>query len=324
VEFIPVQNLIQASRLIKERPPAEAVLMAGGTDVLVLKKLKLIKPLSIVYLKRIPGLADIRGDGNGGFIIGAMATLDEIARHPGINQSYPMLAQAAFAVASPQIRSKATIGGNICLNSRCWFYNRSPFWRSEYPECRKAAGGDKCYVLPKSRKGCFALQSGDTVGPLVAQDAKLRLVSDERERLISIEDFFLGDGIDYLALEPGEVLTEVLLPATNGSGAFVKFRPQKNLDFATFTISVLPPRNGSGSRIVVASVATRPLRARKAEMMLDRGTQNPTAVARQAAEELTLVSFVRGSTEFKRQVIEARLTEILNSFFGRRFTLLDV
>jgi len=318
VKFIPVESVREASRLIKERPPSEAVLMAGGTDVLVLKKLKLIKPRSIVYLKRIPGLADIRGDGNGGFTIGAMATLDEIARHPGINQSYPMLAQAALAVASPQVRSKATIGGNICLNSRCWFYNRSPFWRSEYPECRKAAGGDKCYVVPESRKGCFALQSGDTVGPLMALDAELRLGSDERERLIGLEDFFPGDGIDYLALEAGEVLTEVLLPVAKESGTFVKFRPQNNLDFATFTISVLPPRNGSGSRIVVASVATRPLRARKAEKMLDQGTRNPAGIARQAAEELSLVSFVRGAVEFKRQVIEARLTEILNSYFGRR------
>ncbi|MBI5969125.1 MAG: FAD binding domain-containing protein [Deltaproteobacteria bacterium] len=318
VKFISVESVRQASRLIKERPPSEAILMAGGTDLLVLQKHKLIAPQSIIYLKGIAGLREIRPDGNGRFVIGAMATLDEVARHPGINQSYPMLAQAALAVASAQIRNKATLGGNICLNSRCWFYNRSPFWRSEYPECRKAAGGNKCYVVPKSRKGCFALQSGETVGPLVALDAKLRLVSDEKERLISVEEFFLADGIDYLALEPGEVLTEVLLPAAKGSGAFVKFRPQNNLDFATFTISVLPPRNGSGSRIVVGSVATRPLRARKAEMMLDQGTQNPASIARQAAEELSLVSFVRGSVEFKRQVIEARLHEILTHFEGHR------
>jgi CO/xanthine dehydrogenase FAD-binding subunit len=172
--------------------------------------------------------------------------------------------------------------------------------------------------MPKSRKGCFALQSGDTVGPLVALDAKLRLVSDEKERVIGVEDFFLGDGIRYLGLEPGEVLAEVLLPPPRGSGAFVKFRPQNNMDFATFTLSVLPIRNGAGSRIVVASVASRPLRAHKAEMMLDQGAQNPAIIARQAAEELNLVSFVRGSVEYKRQVIEARLTEILNSFFGRR------
>jgi 4-hydroxybenzoyl-CoA reductase subunit beta len=318
IKFIRVRSAREASRLIKERPPSEAVLMAGGTDLLILKKHKLIAPRSIIYLKGIPNLAEIRPDGNGGFIIGAMATLDEVARHPGINKNYPILAQAAFSVASPQTRNKATLGGNICLNSRCWFYNRSPFWRSEYPECRKASGGDKCYVMPKSRKGCFALQSGDTVGPLVALDAKLRLVSDEKERVIGVEDFFLGDGIRYLGLEPGEVLAEVLLPPPRGSGAFVKFRPKNNMDFATFTLSVLPIRNGAGSRIVVASVASRPLRAHKAEMMLDQGAQNPAIIARQAAEELNLVSFVRGSVEYKRQVIEARLTEILNSFFGRR------
>lgn len=311
-KFIRVRSAREASRWIKERPSSEAVLMAGGTDLLVRKRHKLIAPQSIIYLKEAPGLGEIRQDENGGFIIGAMATLDGVTRHPGINKNYPLLAQAAFSVASPQTRNKATLGGNICLNSRCWFYNRSPFSRAEYPECRKASGGDKCYVMPKSRKGCFALQSGDTVGPLVALDAKLRLVSDERERVIGVEDFFLGDGIRYLALEPGEVLTEVILPPPAGAGAFVKFRPQNNLDFATFTLSVLLPENGTGSRVVVGSVASRPLRAHKAEAMLDRGEKDPFAIGQQAAEEVPLVSFVRGSVGFKKRVIEARLTDILD------------
>ena len=316
-KFISVKSVEQASRLLKEQPPPESALMAGGTDLLVLRRLKLLAPKSIIYLKSIPGLREIRLDKNGGIIIGAMATLDEVARHPGINKSYPLLAKAAFAVASMQIRNKGTFGGNICLNSRCWFYNRSPFWRSEYPECRKA-GGDKCYVIPASRRGCFALQSGDTVGPLVALDAKLRVISEDEERVIGLEDFFLGDGMRYLALEPGEILAEVLLPPFRASGAFVKWRPQNNLDFATFTLSVLPPQNRSGSRIVVGSVASRPLRAAKAEAMLDQGGKELSAIARQAAQELSLVSFVRGSVEFKRQIIEARLTEILNSFFVHR------
>ena len=313
-KFIRVRNLGEASRLLKERTSSEAVLMAGGTDLLLLKKHRLIAPQSIIYLKEAPGLGEVRQHENGGFSIGAMATLDELARHPAINKNYPMLAQAAFSVGSPQVRNKATLGGNICLNSRCWFYNRSPFWRTEYPECRKASGGDKCYVMPESRKGCFALQSGDTVGPLVALDAKLRLVSDERERVIGVEGFFLGDGVRYLALEPGEVLTEVLLPPSTGAGAFVKFRPQNNLDFATLTLSVLPPEKGRPSRVVVGSVASRPLRAWKAEAMLDRGEKDPLTIGQQAAEEVPLVSFVRGSVGFKKRAIEASLTEITARF----------
>lgn len=311
VRFFPAPNVKEASRLTKEWPVSQAVLMAGGTDLLVLKKLKLVNPRSIVYLKRIPGLAEIRPDGKGGFIIGALATLDAVGRHPGLNRNYPMLAQAALAVASPQIRYKATMGGNICLNSRCWFYNRSPFWRAEYPDCRKASGGSQCYVAPRSRKGCFALQSGDTVGPLVALGAALRLVSDEEERIIGMEKFFLGDGMRYLALRPGEVLTEILLPAPVGRGAFVKFRPQNNLDFATFTLSVIIPWKGSGSRIVAACVASRPLRARQAEALLDQGEINTNVIAQEAVKEFNLVSFVRGSLEFKKQVMEAKLTEIM-------------
>jgi len=317
VSFIPVQTVTEASRLLKERTPSEAVPMAGGTDLLIQKRQKLIVPRTIVYLKSIPVLSEIRPEESGGLSIGAMATLDEVAHHPGVKGKYPMLAQAAFSVASPQIRHKATIGGNICLNSRCWFYNRSPFWRAEYPECRKASGGRQCYVVPGSRRGCFALQSGDVVGPLVALGATLRVISDGGERILSIDGLYLGDGIRYLSLEPGEILTEIFLPPPSGTGLFFKFRPQNNLDFATFTLSVLLPRNEEGSRIVVASVASRPLRAGKAERMLDQEAWDAEAVARKASEELKLVSFVRGAVEFKKQAIQAKLSDLLKSLRGR-------
>jgi 4-hydroxybenzoyl-CoA reductase subunit beta len=264
----------------------------------------------MLYLKTIPGLSKIRRAKGGTLSIGALATLDAVAQDPSVIKHYPILARAAAAVASPQVRHKATLGGNICLNSRCWFYNRSPFWRAEYPECRKASGKNKCYVVPSSRRGCFALQSGDTVGPLVALGAKLQLVSGEKRRVMDIEDFFLGDGIRYLALKPGEVLTEVLLPPPAGKGVFIKFRPQNNLDFATFTLSLIFPGKKGGVRIVAACVASKPLRARKAEVMLEQGA-SPQDVVEEAMKELPLVSFVRGSVEFKKQVLAAYMTEAL-------------
>ena len=306
--FVSAASVAEASRLSRENP--QAFFMAGGTDLLILKRNKLIRPQSILYLKNIPGLAEIRPKANDGLRIGASATLDAVAKHPLIQQDYPLLAKAALVVASPQIRNKATIGGNICLNSRCWFFNRSPFWRAEYPECRKAAGGTKCYVLPRSLKGCFALQSGDTVGPLVAMGAKLRLVSDQGERVLGVEDFYLGDGIRYLALQPGEILTEVLLPQPKLTGTFIKFRPQNNLDFATFNLTLLSPQEGRGSKIVVSSVASKPLRAPKAEALFDQGASGKEVVD-QAMKELTLVSFVRGDVEFKKQVLAAHMTEAI-------------
>jgi len=306
--FVRVATVAEAIRLKKENP--QAFFMAGGTDLLILKRNKLIHPQSILYLKGIPGLAEIHPEANGGLRIGACATLDTVANHPLIRQNYPPLARAAFAAASPQIRNKATIGGNVCLNSRCWFFNRSPFWRAEYPECRKAAGGAKCYVVPQSLKGCFALQSGDTAGPLVAMEAKLRLVSDQGEKVLGVEDFYLGDGICYLALQPGEILTEVLLPQPKGQGIFRKFRPQNNLDFATFNLTLLPPQEGTGSKIVVSSVASKPLRARKAEALFNQGAPGKEVVD-QAMKEISLVSFVRGAVEFKKQVIAVYMTEAM-------------
>jgi len=148
----------------------------------------------------------------------------------------------------------------------------------------------------------------------VALQAKVKLVSERGERLLNVEDFFLGDGIEFLDLGPDEMLTEVILPRPPAAGVFVKFRPQNNLDFATFTLSVIPPRNGSGSKIVVGSVASRPLRARKAETLLDQREVGADVIAQQAAEELPLISFVRGSVEFKRRAIEAKLEETLKAF----------
>lgn len=182
-KLINARSLEEASRLIKGYPAGDAVLMAGGTDLLVLRRNGLIQPKLVVRIDWNPKQCGCQTTEDGGLLVGAFTTLDDIVKHPLVQKNYPMLAQAAGAVASSQIRHKATIGGNVCLNTRCWFYNKSAFWRTEYPDCRKAFGGNTCYVVPESRKGCFALQSGDTVGPLVALDARLKLVSDKGERL---------------------------------------------------------------------------------------------------------------------------------------------
>jgi 4-hydroxybenzoyl-CoA reductase subunit beta len=311
-KLINARDLQEASRIIKDHPAGDAVLMAGGTDLLVLRRYGLIQPQLVVRVDSNSKRCGCHKTEDGGMLIRAFVTLDDLAQHPLVRKDYPMLAQAAGAVASVQIRHKGTLGGNVCLNTRCWFFNKSAFWRRQYPRCRKAFGGDTCYVVPQSRRGCFALQSGDTAGPLVAFDAKLRLVSDNGERLVAISDFYLGDGIQNLDLEHGEILSAVVLPPSRAEGVFIKFRPQNNIDFATFTLSVMPSRDDAGSRIVAGSVSTRPLRAKKAEEMLNRAQWDAGDVAGQAAKELRIVSFVRGGVEFKRQVVEAVLTKALN------------
>jgi len=311
-KLINAHSLEEASRFIKDHPAGDAVLMAGGTDLLVLRRNGLIQPEFVIRVDSYAEHCGCHDTEDGGMILGAFVTLDDLLQNPLVKENYPMLAQAAGAVASAQIRHKATLGGNVCLNTRCWYYNKSAFWRTGYPACRKAFGGDTCYVVPDSRKGCFALQSGDTVGPLVALDAKLRLVSDNGARRVDISDFYLGDGIQNLDLEHGEILSAVVLPPPRAKGVFIKFRPQHNIDFATFTLSLMPSTDFAGSRIVAGSLSARPLRAKKAEEMHNCGQADAGSVAKQAAKELKIVSFVRGGVEFKRQVIEARLERALN------------
>src|SRR5262249_51643687 len=143
--------------------------------------------------------------------IGALTTLSEVAHHPLVRAHYPVLARAAGMVAGPNIRNMGTLGGNICLDTRCTWYNQSYFWRKAINFCLKK-DGTVCHVAPGSDY-CWAAYSGDTAPALLTLDGAIKIAAPQGERTVALKDFFILDGIKKYHLAENEIVTEVLVPA---------------------------------------------------------------------------------------------------------------
>jgi 4-hydroxybenzoyl-CoA reductase subunit beta len=228
-EHVEPKTLAEACLLLKEHGPKASVI-AGGTDIIVRMKYGVKQPEVLVNLKRVSGLDDFVITGEE-VRIGALATLTTVQRSDIIRQQYPILAEAALAVGAAQLQNMGTIGGNICLEPRCWYFQQGPSWRKARPNCFKN-GGSVCYMA-KGSKRCYALYSGDTAAALLALGAQVRLVSSGGERIIPLENFFIDDGMHHTDLRPGELLTEVILPrsAEGQRGTYLKYRKRGAVDF---------------------------------------------------------------------------------------------
>ncbi len=237
-------------------------LLAGGTDLVPALKRDLTAPAALVDLKRLPELEGITATLEGGLRVGAATTLHVLARSSQVAGRYPALAQAADTVASYQIRNRGTLGGNLCLDTRCTYFNQSPFWRAEYPDCRKT-GGRSCYVVPKG-DCCHALSSSDLAPLLVALGAEVEVASAAGARRQPVEDLFADDGLRATTLGPGELVTAVVLPRAAGLRAvYRRYATRETVDFPMLSLAAAA---GDGwVRLVVGHVASRPLRAPRAE-----------------------------------------------------------
>lgn len=273
----------EACALLREHE-GHVRLMAGGTDLLVSMKQQITTPEHVVGLKGIPDLRYIRQDADG-TRIGALTPISTLERSPVVSSRFPILAEAAGAIAAPNLRNMGTIGGNICLDTRCCYYNKSRDFRDSIGSCLKL-GGDVCHIT--GRKGrCLAVSQGDTAPALIALGAKVTLQSDGGSKTIPIEDLFRSDGKDYLALVPGEIVTEIIVPdpRPNTCGSFRKARTRKAIDFATASAAIsLTLTDGicEDIRIVLGSVGTHPVRVVKAEEAL-RGKRLTADLIEEAA-----------------------------------------
>lgn len=280
-DMIPGFELFQPTDLdtavsLLDRHGEDAWAMAGGLDSFDWFKDRIKRPRVVVDLGGIEELRGIREDGDGGLEIGALATLTEVAGHPGVRERFGLLAQAAGLVATPQIRNQGTLGGNLAQDTRCWYY------RGGWPCYR--AGGNTCYAaapMAMNREHCVfgadrcvAVNPSDAAPAVLALDATMVIRSRGGERVVDARDFFVGPGTDITrmtALEPGDVLTAIRIPAT-WAGAdfyFEKLRDRSAWDFALVSVaSALRVENGTirQARIVVNGVAPTPLRLEDVEL----------------------------------------------------------
>jgi len=261
-EFRAPRTLQEASRIL-DGERTNAMPLAGGTDLLPNMKRRQQVPRTLMSLRHIQPLNDVELTLSGSRL-GACLTLSDIAADPRFRNGLTALAQAASLVATPQIRNMATLGGNICLDTRCNYYDQSHEWRKSINFCLKK-DGTTCWVAPGSSK-CMAVSSTDTGPALMALGARVRLVSLSGEREVALSDFYNNDGIDYIKRRPDEILAEVLLDSLHGwKSAYWKLRRRSSFDFPVLSIAVAARLSRDkvveDARIVVGAAACRPLAA---------------------------------------------------------------
>lgn len=233
-------------------------ILAGGTDLLPSMRQKLFEPEQVLDLRMIEELRGIRQT-DMGVEIGALTTLREIENSELLRREYPVLSEAAKTVASPVIRNMSTIGGNICLDTRCLWYNQSLAWRKSCGFCIKK-DGDLCHVAPGGQK-CWAVFSGDTPPALLCLDAQIEIASAAGTRRIPLRDFYTGEGDDYRKLQANELVTRVLLPKASADlrGAYLKLRIRGSIDYPLAGVAVTCKRtNGHIEDLRIALTAVNP------------------------------------------------------------------
>ena len=283
-EFRAPQTVAEAVRILDGEGP-EAMPLAGGTDLLPNMKRRQQVPKTLMSLQHIQGLHHVELSDSGSRL-GACVTLSEIAAERRFRNGMTALAQAASFVATPQIRNMATLGGNLCLDTRCNYYDQNYEWRKSIGFCLKK-DGDICWVAPGSAK-CMAVSSTDTAPALMALGARVRLVSRSGEREVPLSELYQNDGIRYITRQPGELLTEVLLDSFEGwKSTYWKLRRRGSFDFPVLSVAAAVRLSDQGlvadARIVVGSVACLPLVATEASRSLVGRPLDQESIAQAAA-----------------------------------------
>ncbi len=297
-EFRAPRTLEEAARIL-DGERTNAMPLAGGTDLLPNMKRRQQVPRTLMSLRHIETLTktELRQSGSR---LGACLTLSDIAADPRFRNGLTALAQAASLVATPQIRNMATLGGNICLDTRCNYYDQSYEWRKAINFCLKKDGAT-CWVAPGSSK-CLAVSSTDTGPALVALGARVRLVSHSGEREVLLSDLYNNDGIDYIKRRPDEILAEILLDSLHGwKSTYWKLRRRGSFDFPVLSVAAAARLSTDNvvqdARIVVGSAACRPLAAFEAAKSLlgrtldQRAIEDAAALAARIAKPLDNTDF---------------------------------
>lgn len=270
-EFRIVSPTTLAEAIAARAGNPKAMPLGGGTDLVVNIRRGIVSPQVLIDMNGVQELHAIGVDEKS-IELGASARLSEIAEHPAINKYYPVVAQAAAHIAGPTHRNMGTIGGNLCLDTRCIFYNQSEWWRSANNHCLKTTG-TICHVAPKSRGVCFATFSGDLAPALLALNADVDIAGPKGRRTIPLEKLYIGfarqdvpvtemqgDGKYYLSLRPGEIVTAVRAKNTPGlRSAYDKIRIRRSIEYPVAGVAVaLRKDGGSLADLRVAFTGTNP------------------------------------------------------------------
>jgi 4-hydroxybenzoyl-CoA reductase subunit beta len=255
-----IPSSLSEALVFLQQHSANTKIYAGGTDLVPSLKQRLYEPDYLLDIKNLSELAGIQERSDGSLRIGALTTIAEISRSGLIAAQYSALQQAAATVAGPNLRNVGTLGGNLCLDTRCYWYNQSFFWRQACGFCIKK-DGTLCHVAPGS-KVCWAVYSGDTAAALLTMNAKIKLASALAERIVPLAEFFVNEGRIKSELQPDEILTEVIIPseARGYSARYDKFRLRGSVDYPLAGVAVsIKKANGQIEDLRIALTAVNPM-----------------------------------------------------------------
>jgi 4-hydroxybenzoyl-CoA reductase subunit beta len=271
MEALPEMELLRPGTLAeavaaRAAHPA-ARLLGGGTDLVVNIRRGIEAPATLIDMTGVTELRAITAD-EAALEVGASVTLADLAKHDGVRAHYPVVAEAAESIAGPTHREMGTLGGNLCLDTRCIYYNQSDWWRSANNHCLKTTG-EMCHVAPKSRGVCFATFSGDLAPALLTLGAEVELLGPEGARRLPLAELYIGharhdgsggDGKRYLSLLPGEMVTAVRARAIPGlRSGYDKIRIRRSIEYPVAGVAVALRRAGGVlAELHVAFTGTNP------------------------------------------------------------------
>jgi len=299
---------------------AGARIIAGGTDLVPNLRRGLERPATLVDVTGIGALDTLSLDATPR-IVGAGVTLAAIAANARIAQEYPALAQAASAVAGPAHRNAATLGGNLCADTRCVFYNQSEWWRASNRYCLKR-GGDTCHVAPQGAR-CHAAFSGDVAPALIALDAVVELRSATGTRRLPLAELYRDDGAAHLALEPGELVVAVHLPPARPGGAsgYRKARVRGGMDFPLAGVAIaiaMDTDRIAQVRVALTGTNSHPLLLAGTEDLIGRPVDADAlaAVGKLVAKQASPMRTTATASNYRRQVASVLAQRLLRELAG--------
>jgi 4-hydroxybenzoyl-CoA reductase subunit beta len=291
----------EAAKILSDWGP-EAQVVAGGTDLYPNMKRRQQTPTRVVGLRSIAALHATSGDGKHGLTLGAMTSLTRLERNAVVQQSWPALAAAANLISTPPLRNMGTLGGNLCLDTRCNYYDQNYEWRQGIDFCMKK-DGDTCWVAPGSER-CWAVSSSDTAPVLCAIGAEVTLASKDGERRIPVTELFADDGIQYLAKRPDEILTAIHLPPQDGHtrAIYWKLRRRGSFDFPVLGVAASVRVGSHGviesAQLVLGGTGSRPHAAPAAAQKLVGHKLTDEDAVREVAQEAAKLAKPLDNTDF--------------------------
>jgi 4-hydroxybenzoyl-CoA reductase subunit beta len=308
------KTLAEAAAILAGEGAAEGQpvrVVAGGTDLWPNMKRRHQKASAVISLMRIP---ELRGISNGdGLRLGATATLSEIAANERVRAHYPALAEAVGSISAPVLRNMGTIGGNVCLDTRCTYYNQNEEWRRAIDFCMKEEG-TVCWVAPGSPR-CWAISASDSAPMLCALEATVRLASRDGEREIPLAELYRDDGIAYLGKRADEIVTAIRVPPSSDAArcrsSFLKLRRRGSIDFAVLDVAAAVWSEPGGevrkARLYLGAVASLPAAVEIEPFLLgrrldDEGIAQAASAARRAATPMDNTDF---QAQWRGAMVEA-------------------